>query len=420
MNYSRFKKDAKAIFQVGSGNFLEMYDFSIFGLYAPIIAKVFFPSENTLIAIMQTFMVFAVGSFMRPVGAMFLGAYMDKYGRKKGLMLTLSLMAIGTASIALCPGYESIGFLAPLIVVLGRLVQGFSAGAELGGVVIYLSEIAPKGLKGFYVAWQSGSQQLATAFAAALGLGLHYVIGQDLLDSFGWRIPFLIGCLVVPFLFLIRKSLEESPEFANKPHKTQPLGKIIKNAILNWRLMSIGIMMVMTTTTFYYFITVYTPTYAKNILHFSVAQSFGVTVMVAFSNLIWLLVSGYISDRIGRKKVLIFATVLGFFTAYPALLLLVKNLNFPMLIGVELWLSMIYALYNGTMAVALSEIVPKEVRAVGFSFAYSVAVALFGSLTPIVSTYFIALTNNAAIPGVWLGFVALCSFVAVLCAYARS
>ena len=390
MNYSRFKKDAKAIFQVGSGNFLEMYDFSIFGLYAPMIAKVFFPSENTLIAIMQTFMVFAVGSFMRPVGAMFLGAYMDKYGRKKGLMLTLSLMAIGTASIALCPGYDSIGFLAPLIVVLGRLVQGFSAGAELGGVVIYLSEIAPKGLKGFYV------------------------IGQDLLDSFGWRIPFLIGCLVVPFLFLIRKSLEESPEFANKPHKTQPLGKIIKNAILNWRLMSIGIMMVMTTTTFYYFITVYTPTYAKNILHFSVAQSFGVTVMVAFSNLIWLLVSGYISDRIGRKKVLIFATVLGFFTAYPALLLLVRNLNFPMLIGVELWLSMIYALYNGTMAVALSEIVPKEVRAVGFSFAYSVAVALFGSLTPIVSTYFIALTNNAAIPGVWLGFVA------VLCAYARS
>ncbi len=157
MNWLRVKKDSKAIFQVGNGNFLEMYDFSIFGLYAPIIAKVFFPNENAFIGIMQTFMVFAAGSFMRPVGALVLGAYMDKFGRKKGLMLTLSLMAIGTASICLCPSYAQIGVLAPIVIVIGRLIQGFSAGAELGGVVIYLSEIAPKDLKGFYVAWQSGS-----------------------------------------------------------------------------------------------------------------------------------------------------------------------------------------------------------------------------------------------------------------------
>ncbi len=248
---------------------------------------------------------------------------------------------------------------------------------------------------------------------------MHYFLGEEFLAQGGWRIPFLVGCLVVPFLFIIRKGLEESPEFSNTKHCTRKLSEMIKNAILNLRLMLIGIAMVMTTTTFYYFITVYTPTYAKNILHFSSVQSFGVTVMVAFSNLFWLLVSGYVSDRIGRKKALVFSSVLGLLTSYPALLLLINHLNFPVLVGVELWLSMIYAVYNGTMAVALSEIVPKELKAIGFSFAYSVAVAIFGSLTPAVSTYFIALSNNPAIPGIWLSFVAFCSFIAVLLAYRK-
>ena len=420
MSFDKFKKDSKAILKVGSGNFLEMYDFSIFGLYAPIIAKIFFPNSNQLVAIIQTFMVFAAGSFMRPVGAIFLGAYMDKFGRKNGLMVTLTLMAIGTASIALCPSYKDIGILAPIIVVIGRLIQGFSAGAELGGVVIYLSEIAPKGLKGFYVAWQSASQQVATAFAAGLGLALHYLLGEEFLtQSWGWRIPFLIGCLVIPLLFIIRRSLEETPEFSGKKQQPKTLTSMIKNACLNFRLVIAGVALIMTTTTFYYFITVYTPTYAKNILHFSNIQGFGVTALVAINNLFWLLVSGYIGDKISRKPVLIFATILGLFTAYPVLYLLTQHTTLSMLIFSELWLSFIYGVYNGTVTIALAEIVPKEVKALGFSFAYSIAVAIFGGLTPTISTELISLTNNPAIPGLWLSFVALCSLTATIYVYSR-
>lgn len=136
-----------------------MYDFAVYGFYAAFIAKIFFPAENEFLSIMQSFLAFGVGFLMRPLGAIVLGGYMDKYGRKKGLLVTLTLMAIGTLTIALCPGYESIGVLAPIIVVIGRLLQGFSAGAEVGGASVYLAEIAPKHLRGFYVSWQSGSQQ---------------------------------------------------------------------------------------------------------------------------------------------------------------------------------------------------------------------------------------------------------------------
>lgn len=154
------KKDVKAIFSVASGNFLEMYDFMVYGFYAAYIAKIFFPAENDFVSIMQSFIAFGVGFLMRPVGGLVLGAYMDKHGRKKGLILTITLMALGTLTIALCPGYESIGILAPIIVVIGRLLQGFSAGAELGGVSVYLAEIAPKKFKRllcFFSKWLSTS-----------------------------------------------------------------------------------------------------------------------------------------------------------------------------------------------------------------------------------------------------------------------
>ena len=265
------KQDAKNIFKVAGGNFLEMYDFAVYGFYASIIAKVFFPAENEFISILQSFIAFGVGFLMRPIGSLVLGAYMDKHGRKQGLMVTLTIMAIGTVTIALCPSYESIGILAPIIVVIGRLLQGFSAGAEVGGASVYLAEIAPKNLRGFYVAWQSGSQQIATVFAGAIGIGLHYFIGDALVEAWGWRIPFIIGCLVIPFIIYIRRTLDETPEFKDKlsKHAHKTLGAVIKNMLENYPIIILGIMFVMMTTVTFYFITAYTPTYAKNVLGFS-------------------------------------------------------------------------------------------------------------------------------------------------------
>ncbi|EHE3487258.1 MFS transporter [Campylobacter jejuni] len=411
----RCKGDAKTIFSVASGNFLEMYDFAVYGFYAAFIAKVFFPAQNEFISLMQSFMAFGVGFLMRPIGAIVLGSYMDKHGRKKGLIVTLGIMAFGTLTIACCPGYESIGILAPIIVVIGRLLQGFSAGTEIGGVSIYLAEIAPKNLRGFYVSWQSGSQQIATVFAGALGVLLHYLIGDAIMQAWGWRIPFIVGCLVVPYIFYIRRTLDETPEFKAKIHQApKTFRAIFKSIRENIPIVIFGIMFVMMTTVTFYFITSYTPTFANKVLHFSKLESFMITAIIGLSNTFWLPFSGFLGDKIGRKPILLTMTFLGVVSAYPMLNFLTNNISFANLVLVELWFSFIFGAYNGAMVVSLSEIMLKNVKALGFSFSYSIAVAIFGGFTPAVSTYLIEKTSNPVSPAFWLTFAAICSFVASL------
>src|SRR5215813_239913 len=190
------REKIKSVIRVSSGNFLEMYDFFVFGYYASAIGKAFFPTGSEFAQLMSAFMTFGAGFLMRPLGAIVLGAYTDHHGRRAGLLLTLVLMAAGTLSIALVPGYATLGLLAPVIVVLGRLVQGFSAGAELGGVSVYLSEIATLGRKGFYVSWQSASQQVAVIAAASSGVALHKALTPEQVDGWGWRLPLIAGCLI--------------------------------------------------------------------------------------------------------------------------------------------------------------------------------------------------------------------------------
>src|SRR5580692_701506 len=191
----------KTILRVTSGNFLEMFDFFLFGIYAKHIAHTFFPNDNEFVSMMSTFLGFAAAFVMRPIGALVLGPYIDRIGRRKGLIVTLVIMAMGTILIAFVPGYATIGVAAPLLVLVGRLLQGFSAGVELGGVSVYLSEMAEPGRKGFYVSWQSASQQVAVVAAASIGLVLTSRLGHTQMNAWGWRIPLLIGCLIVPVLF---------------------------------------------------------------------------------------------------------------------------------------------------------------------------------------------------------------------------
>jgi MHS family citrate/tricarballylate:H+ symporter-like MFS transporter len=235
------------VLRVTSGNFLEMFDFFLFGFYATYIAKAFFPVDNELSSLMLTFMTFGAGFLMRPLGAIFLGAYVDKIGRRKGLITTLSIMALGTILIAFVPGYETIGLLAPFLVLVGRLLQGFSAGVELGGVSVYLSEMATPGHKGFYVSWQSGSQQVAIMFAAVIGYLLNQSLAPAQMSDWGWRVPFFIGCMIVPFLFYIRRSLEETREFlARKHHPSMP--EVFASLGRNWAVVLLGMLMVAMTT----------------------------------------------------------------------------------------------------------------------------------------------------------------------------
>jgi metabolite-proton symporter len=403
----------KAIFRVVSGNFLEMFDFMVYGFYATAIAKTFFPTDSAFASLMLSLATFGAGFLMRPLGAIFLGAYIDRHGRKKGLVVTLAMMAMGTILIACVPGYATLGVAAPLLVLLGRLLQGFSAGVELGGVSVYLAEISTPGRKGFFVSWQSASQQAAVVFAGLLGVALNHWLSPAEMGDWGWRVPFLIGCLIVPVIFVIRRSMEETPEFQARTHRPT-LSEVVRSISQNFGLVIGGMALVVMTTVSFYLITAYTPTFGKNELHLSDLDSLLVTVCIGISNFIWLPVMGALSDRIGRKPLLLGATILAILTAYPALSWLVVNPSFEHLLVVELWLSFLYGSYNGAMVVALTEIMPVEVRTTGFSLAYSLATATFGGFTPAACTYLIHALDNKAAPGIWLTGAAILGLLATL------
>ncbi len=404
------------VVRVTSGNFIEMYDFFLFGFYASHIAAAFFPATSEYAALMMTFATFGAGFFMRPLGAIFLGSYIDRIGRRKGLVLTLAIMASGTALIAFVPGYATIGMLAPLLVLVGRLLQGFSAGVELGGVSVYLSEMATPGNKGFYVSWQSASQQLAVICSAALGYGLNQAMPKDVIADWGWRIPFFIGCSIIPIVFYIRKSLQETEAYLAQ--KTRPtFGQMMRTIGANWLLVIVGTMLVVLTTVAFYLITVYTPTFGKSVLKLSTEESLLVTLCVGVSNFIWLPVMGAVSDRIGRWPVMATCAALTAITAYPALSWLIANPSFGNMVMIELWLSFLYGSYNGATIVALTEIIPVQIRTTGFSLAYSLATALFGGMTPLLSTWLIETTGDKAAPGYWMAGAGAISLLATFLIY---
>lgn len=300
-----------AILRVTSGNFLEQFDFFLFGFYATYIARVFFPSDSEFASLMMTFAVFGSGFLMRPLGAIVLGAYIDQVGRRRSLIVTLAIMASGTVLIALVPGYAQIGLWAPALVLLGRLLQGFTAGAELGGVSVYLSEIATPGRRGFYTSWQSASQQVAIVVTAGLGYALNASLSAEQLTAWGWRLPFVVGCLIVPFIFFIRRSLVETDEFKKRRHHLSAT-EVFRSMRQNWVLVVAGGLLASMTTTTFYLITVYTPTFGRTVLHLSASDSLIVTLFVGVSNFIWLPIGGSVSDRLGRRPLLLGIASLAF------------------------------------------------------------------------------------------------------------
>lgn len=401
----------RSIFNVTSGNFLEQYDFFLFGLYAKYIGETFFHSDSTYAALLKTFLIFAVSFFMRPIGALVLGPYVDRLGRRKGLMLTLTIMAFGSLVIAFTPGYQTLGIAAAVLIFVGRLAQGFSAGVELGGVSVYLSEIADEHNKGFITSWQSASQQVAVVFAALLGFGISSIFTTAQVADWAWRIPFIIGCLIIPAIFYLRSNLKETEEFASrKEHPTTR--QILKTLLENWKIVIAGMLLVATTTTMFYFITVYTPTYGREVLHLSTSESLIATIAVGISNFVLLPIGGILSDKLGRRPMLMAMSILILVASYPLLSWLTANISLMNMLIVLFCLSALYSFYNGALVVTLTEIMPKSVKTSGFSVAYSLATSIFGGLTPVIATMIVQHTGSQSTPAFWLMTAAALSLIA--------
>jgi MFS family permease len=403
----------KAVVVAACGNLLEMFDFMVFGYYARAIGTTFFPAGDEYASILLAFMTFGAGFLMRPLGALLLGPYLDRHGRRRGLLLTLTLMGIGTLAIAVTPGYGQMGLTSPLIVLAARLLQGLSAGVEVGGVSVYLAEMAPQSRRGFVVAWQSASQQIAVVAAALTGLVLSSTLSPGALNAWGWRVPFVLGSLLLPFLLLIRRRLEETPQFLqrSRPEPREIYATVLRNAPL----LLLGSLVVMMTTVFFYSITAYAPTYGTRVIGLPVTSAMLVTLCGGLTTFVLLPSMGALSDRVGRLPLLFICSIAGMVSAYPALTWLMASPGFGRLLAVELWLALIFGTYNGALVVYLAEIMPVRVRTSGFALAYSLATGLFGGFTPALSTYLIHMTGNPASPGLWLSASAAISCLALLC-----
>jgi MFS family permease len=254
---------------------------------------------------------------------------------------------------------------------------------------------------------------VAVIVAAILGVVLISRLSESAMIQWGWRIPLLLGCAIIPVLLLLRRSLRETDAFAARQRRPDTR-EILRSLNSNRRTVLLGTLLVVMTTVSFYMITAYTPTFGNSVLHLSSTDSLVVTLCVALSNLLWLPTMGSLSDRIGRKPLLLGCTLLMLLTAYPVMAWLTADPSFSRLLSAELWLSFLYGSYNGAMVVFLTEIMPAEVRTSGFALAYSLATALFGGFTPAINTYLIHVTHNPAIPGLWLSFAAVCGLTASL------
>jgi MFS family permease len=301
-----------------------------------------------------------------------------------------------------------------LIITIGRLIQGFSLGVEGGGVNVYLAEIATPKNRGFYCAWQASSQALGVMAATGLGVLLTATLTMQQMQAYGWRIPLLVGCLIIPILFWLRRSLQETEVFERSTH-ARTTGEIMRILLEHWQIMLIGVLLTILNTTMFYFVNTYTALYG-NLLHLDPLGNFTVALSVGTASFILLPVFGTLSDRIGRWPLLIVAPLLILATAYPAMSWLVAAPSFSRLLVVEFWLAILYAMYAGALVPFVVELMPAKVRSSGYAIILSFANGIFGTFTPFIVTALISMTDNRASPALWLSAAAAVSLVGAVSA----
>ena len=388
------------------GNWFEVYDFSIYALFAVPIGRAFFPSASVAVQLQLAFATFAASFLMRPIGAIVIGRYADRVGRKPALTLTIVLMALGTALLGLTPSYAQIGIAAPLIVVFARLLQGFSAGGELGTATTYLIEIAPRGRRGLYGSWQYASQGLALVAASLIGFGLARVLPSDAMHAWGWRIPFLIGVLIAPVGVYIRKNLTETAHEGS----AMPLKALISE---HRGMMVSGILSIIGGTSAAYVVGSYMTTYAQHVLHLPFSTGMFVNIVGGFSVFIGAVTGGWLSDKFGRRCLMIMPRLIFLLVVYPAFFLITHAGTFVSLMLMVALLSVLSAMSTSVLLVALPECFPRAIRTSGSSIVNSIGVTLFGGSAPLIVTQLIESTGDRIAPAWYLVFTSLVTLIAL-------
>jgi MFS transporter, MHS family, proline/betaine transporter len=384
------------------GNALEWYDFVVFGFLSATISRLFFPKSSEYAALLLTFATFGVGFFMRPVGAIVLGLYADRAGRKSALQLVILLMTIAVALVAFAPTYESIGLGAPLLIVLARLLQGFASGGEFSSATSFLVESAPPHRKGYFGSWQMVGQGLAALLGSVAGALVTQRLEPSQLDAWGWRLPFLFGLLIGPVGLYIRRHLQETEEFKalrDKLPMKVTFGLLLRE---HTRAVVASFLLVVCGTSAYYVLLVYMPTYAHTQLSVPLADAFSVQIFALAWMILLVPFFGILSDRVGRRPVLASAAFAYLVFSYPLFTWVLSEPSFVRLLALQLVMSSAIAGFYGALSTALAEQFPTGIRSTGTAIAYNFGVMLFGGFAPFTITWLIRVTGSPIAPAFYI------------------
>ncbi|NMM91188.1 MFS transporter [Rhodococcus sp. SRB_17] len=395
------------------GNALEWYDFLVFAFMTPIVAKLFFPSNpadpsNNLNQILLTTAVFGVGFFMRPVGGIVLGLYGDRKGRKAAMVMVTGLMAVAIALITVAPTYAAVGLLAPLFIVLARLLQGFAAGGEFGTSTALLIELAPTGQRGFYGSWQMTGQMMALLIGAAIGTLITDIFTPEQLMAWAWRIPFAMGLLIVPVAIYIRRHVEE-PEAFQRLQAAKAKGEVKNVGLLEMlrthtRETLVGMGLVVTATVSIYITFTYLVTYSTVTLKLPLHDTFLVQMAGAALMVVLMPFAGAWSDRAGRRP-LVIGSLIGYLAVlYPLYAWLTSDPSIARLMAVQVVVCLFVSVFFGVFSTVLAELFPANVRSIGMSMAYNIAVMVFGGFAQFIVTWLIRETGSPMAPAFYVMF----------------
>jgi MHS family proline/betaine transporter-like MFS transporter len=399
----------RLIIAASLGNALEFYEILVYGYFAVIISKVFFPAADEAVSLLVTFGTFGASFLARPVGAIFLGAYGDRKGRKAALTLSILLMTIGTALMTIMPSYGTLGILSPILVIAARLLQGFSVGGEFASSTAFLVEHRPD-RAGFFASWQWASQGLAALIATGFGLLLTNTMSAADLQSWGWRIPFAFGLLIGPVGYYVRSRMSETPEFLDAGAARAPLRELL---VGQWDRLLLTTGAVIASTSSQYMI-VFMPAYAIKELHLPQSVGFMAALLAAALQSLVVPFVGLLVDKVGQIPIMIGAAVLFAVTAYPAFVLLGANASLLVLVLMVCWLGLLKSFYSGALPSLMAKVFPTSTRVSGMSLSYNIAVAVFGGFAPFFAQSLIDITGSKLAPSYYVIATALLSLAALI------
>ena len=404
----------RAILSCVVGNFMELYDFTLYGFFAIFIGHTFFPSTNPVVSLLSSLATFGVGFIMRPIGGLVMGAYADRIGRKGALIIAMAMMAIATGMPGITPGYATIGIWAPIILVLCRLVQGFSTGGEWGGAVIFLAEYAPPGRRGFYASWM----QVGVAVGSLAGSGSAWILTATLepasLNTWGWRIPFLVGFLLLPIGYYLRTRVAETPAFERLVETRKVARAPIRDAFSSQKLM-MGL--VCGTSVIWnsggYVLLVYLPVFANQVLKVDLSLALAAAAIGSVVRAILTPPIGALGDRIGRKTVIQTMNVGFLVLVYPMFLWMKTAPGFTSVLCASIIAGVLMAMVAGAGPVMLTEQFPTRLRSTPVGIGYNISAAIFGGFAPFICTWLVRQTGDAIAPTYFLLGCALVSLLTV-------